>query len=53
MIIEIKNPIKILNHFKAMKIRNKVFFGQDAKIKEQKKHLEVVNECTCKPISII
>lgn len=36
-----------------MKIRNKVFIGQDAKIKEpKKKNLEVVNECTCKPISI-
>lgn len=35
-----------------MKIRNKMFIGQDAKIKEQKKNLDVVNECTSKPISI-
>lgn len=38
-----------------MKIINKVFIGQDAKMKEQKtktKHIEVVNVCTSKPISI-
>lgn len=53
IIIEIKYPIKILNRLKAIKIETKCLSVRMLKLKdEKKKHLEVVNECASKLISI-